>query len=355
MSNEDSSWTVGQYVQLNIDHTKVDGNLTDYPAFIDLSDMPSSFWQNVSADGGGIRVSTDTSYTSPLPREIRNVDTINETGEMYVKIPSLSSSSDTTIYIHYGTNESEPAVDSTYGSENVWNSDFEAMWHMEEDPSGTSPQIVDSTSNGHDGESSGSMTSGDLVSTKVGNGLDFDGSDDQILCGDLGSPAAFTQYFWSWRGSTSSRTRWTGTNSSGFTAHQDADDHQASFFVGDTAGGDDSARPDAPIGVQEWHHIAITTNGSTFVLYVDGVAQSTTGTVKGSIDLSDFEISSAGDPWLGKLDEWAVVTKEYSSSWIKTVYNNQNSPSTFYTTGSSPGGGEGESGQNPSIFFGFAA
>jgi hypothetical protein len=39
---------------------------------------------------------------------------------------------------------------------------------MAEDPSGTAPQVIDSTSNSNDGTSAGSMTSGDLVDGEIG-------------------------------------------------------------------------------------------------------------------------------------------------------------------------------------------
>ena len=56
---------------------------------------------------------------------------------------------------------------------------------MAQDPSGTAPQILDSTSNHHHGTSNGSMTSADLVDGDLGKAIDFDGGDDYINCGSV--------------------------------------------------------------------------------------------------------------------------------------------------------------------------
>jgi len=57
----------------------------------------------------------------------------------------------------------------------LWDSNYKGVWHMNEDPTGT---IYDSTSNGNDLSSAGSMTSGDLVEGHIGRAIDFDGSND---------------------------------------------------------------------------------------------------------------------------------------------------------------------------------
>jgi len=65
-------------------------------------------------------------------------------------------------------------------SENVWKSDFKAVYHMNQDPAGAvTGGIKESTSNAHHGTSSG-MTSANLVEGLFGHGFDFDGSNDSI-------------------------------------------------------------------------------------------------------------------------------------------------------------------------------
>jgi hypothetical protein len=43
--------------------------------------------------------------------------------------------------------------------------------------------------------------------------------------------------------------------------------------------------------------------------------------------------SSHTEPWPGIIDEFRVLNNAKTSRWILTEYNNQNSPSAFYTLG----------------------
>jgi len=62
----------------------------------------------------------------------------------------------------------------------VWDNNFKAVYHMNQDPSGGTDCILDSTQNANHGTPAGTMTSADLVDGLIGKGLDFDGTDDLI-------------------------------------------------------------------------------------------------------------------------------------------------------------------------------
>jgi hypothetical protein len=111
----------------------------------------------------------------------------------------ISSVTDTTIYFCYD----EKQVDNNdyvgyagdAASQNVWDSNFAAVYHMNQDPSGGVGAILDSTINSNDGTPAGSMTSGDLVDADYGKAIDFDGSNDYIGLGSnalLNSLSPFT-------------------------------------------------------------------------------------------------------------------------------------------------------------------
>src|SRR5690606_38973349 len=148
--------------------------------YVDLSDLPSEFWTNVQSDCDDVRITT-SDETTEVPREIVSCDGDTDTGELHFKAPSLANATDTTFYIYYGNSSAtDYATDATYGAENVWSNGYAGVWHLEEDPGGTAPQIVDSTGNGNDGTSEGEMGSDDLTEGQVAKALDFDGSDDYI-------------------------------------------------------------------------------------------------------------------------------------------------------------------------------
>ena len=183
-----SNW--GYRVKLTVDSSKVGSDLTDFPIFIDLSEMPSDFWTHVKTDGADIRI-TKSDQTTEVAREVVGLSTGTSTGEVHFTTDgTLSSSSDTDFYIYYGNaSASDYARTATYGADNVWDSNYGLVAHMTEDPSGTAPQMLNSAGGGLDnGTSSGSMTSGDLVAAEVYKGLEFDGSNDYI---DHGDPSTF--------------------------------------------------------------------------------------------------------------------------------------------------------------------
>jgi len=113
---------------------------------------------------------------------------------LHIKAPSVSSATDTTLYIYYDSAQSD---NTTYVgdtgdavAQNVWDNNFVGVYHLGQDPSGSAPQMIDSSSNSNDLTSGGTMTSGDLVDSHPGKGIDFDGSDDQLTI----SSAIFSAY-----------------------------------------------------------------------------------------------------------------------------------------------------------------
>jgi hypothetical protein len=170
-------------VKITVDYTKVDATLSNFPVYVDLNDLPSHFWDNVKNSGGDIRITTSDEETE-VAREVVSCDTSTDTGELHFKAPSLSHTADTEFYIYYGNSgASEPAVDATYGRNNVWSNGYLAVYHLNESPTTTT---IDSTGNGKSGTSAGSMSSDDLVNGKIGKGISFDGSNDTIAISDSG-------------------------------------------------------------------------------------------------------------------------------------------------------------------------
>ena len=62
----------------------------------------------------------------------------------------------------------------------VWDANYKAVYHMNQDPSGGTDCIRDSISNNHPGTPNGTMLSEDLVSGRLGKALDLEGTDDYI-------------------------------------------------------------------------------------------------------------------------------------------------------------------------------
>lgn len=161
--------------EMLIDNSDVDELLIDFPVlvrFVDDADIGA----NIDSNGYNLRT---TAYTGvdEIPYERKNFDNGGSTAtfQIYFKC-DVSSLTDTSTYIYYRASSPTDGEAAT----SVWNEDYVAVYHFEEDPSGGSNAIKDSTSNAFHGTSAGSMTSGDLVTGQAGNALDFDGTNDVI-------------------------------------------------------------------------------------------------------------------------------------------------------------------------------
>lgn len=151
---------------LTIASANVDANLTDFPVYVDLADLPDNFWQNTTSSCGDIRITTSDG-TTEVPREIAACDTVSKTGELYFKASSLSSAVDNVFYIYYGNLAAGNYPDTdTYGAQNVWTNNFAAVWHLEE-LAGDST-MTDSTANANNGTYQNGASGG--ANSLVGSG-----------------------------------------------------------------------------------------------------------------------------------------------------------------------------------------
>lgn len=357
-------------VKITVDNTQVDADLTDFPVYVDLSDLPAGFFTNVKSDGGDIRV-TKTDGTTEVPREVVAISTGSSTGELHFKADgTLSSSADTDYYIYYGNaGASEPAASATYGRNNVW-TDYYSVHHLQEDPSGSAPQMLDSTGS-YDGTSAGSMNSGDSVTAQIGKGLDFGGTDDNISLGaNIGVRGTHSVTAWadiaaaSGTGTVIGEYNSSGSQRSWVFYKPNSTTGEMRVLLSSTGSSiqkfyDSSVTPFDGTS----NHVAYTFNATspgTLKLFMNGtedtsVTKTTDSTITSLFNSNqDVRIGAHGTgtsfPTTGIIDEVRVRNGELSSTWISTEYNNQNSPGTFYTSGSQETAPASTA--QPAIFFG---
>jgi hypothetical protein len=211
---------------------------------------------------------------------------------------------------------------------NVWDANYRGVWHLTENPAGTAPQMKDSTENVNHGTSAGSMTSGDQVTANIDGGLDFDGTDDEISCGNAASlqiTTSLTIEAWAKTTSTASvrgivNKQVTGT----YYGHQlrKHSDNRYRFAVGDP--GTYYAASNSAYTDSDWHYL-VGVKSSTNYLFVDGVQQTSTFTRTLTDSGADFEIGSSYSDytsyeWLGQIDEVRVSDINRSAAWIFASY-----------------------------------
>lgn len=116
------------YFQITIPATGVGSDLTDFPVLVNLADTPSSFWPSTNVDGGNIRVYA-TVGGAEYPIDVASFQWINETGSLWVKVPTLFNAADTTFVIVPGAiSLSRYARNATYGAAAVWSGGYHSVF-----------------------------------------------------------------------------------------------------------------------------------------------------------------------------------------------------------------------------------
>jgi hypothetical protein len=301
--------------KITIDSTTVDSNLTDYPLYIDLSQLPSGFHTNVNqTDARDIRV-TEADGETELPREVVYYDSTTDTGELYFKA-DISSSEDTDFYIyHENLYASDYAVDATYGRNNVWTNGYVAVYHFQES-SGT---IVDSTGNNDATTSGTTFTS----SGKYGGARYFNGSSDYIyVSSPTNIPISNSKY---------TIDAWINLDDAasagivGWGNYGTANEVNA-FRTSSTSNqlvnywwSNDLLALTGAITLNSWHHVVADFDSTTRSIYYDGgFVDSDTPTGHDVPNSNNFRIglTYTGEYLEGEIDELRISNIEYNDEEV---------------------------------------
>jgi len=339
------------YRTITIDKTKVPNtNQTDFPVLVSGTysylETVANGGEVTNASGYDIGFYSDSALTTKLKWETERY--IATTGEVvyWVKVPTVSTSVDTVIYMAYG----DAAITTDQSDKvNVWDSGYKGVWHL---PDGTTLTANDSTSNGENGTLVNTPT---VTAGKIGGGANFVRTSSESITIDnftaqMNSITTYTMSTWFKAVTVDSNRHIIGPRNA------DASDAFYMLQLGNTtnvemrfrnsAGTATTLTATSAVPTGTWKYLSLVYDGSNLRAYVDG-AQVTSGAASGSFSTTDrtFRIG-AGDasPFnylSGDIDEARMSLVARSADWNATEYNNQNSPSTFYTVGSqtTPGGG----------------
>jgi len=334
-----SSWSYRK--KLTFNNAGQAEDLIDFPVLVHLTTSNFIFSHAQSA-GQDIRFLNSDDSTQ-LKYEIEKW-TANTEAWIWVKVPQIHASSSTDyILMYYGNSGASDAQDPA----SVWNSNFKGVWHLKEDPSGTAPQMKDSTSNANHGHSHGSMTSGDQVAGKIDGSLDHDGSDDEIHCGNAASLQITTQVTieaWAKRSDTSSLYAGiagklvsnSDTSYKGYNIQKHDTTNKYRFVTGNGGGAPDAGCvSNSAYTDTNWHYVVGVRRSGTNYLYIDGVQQTATSTTSITDSGDDFDIGRQytdydGRWWNGRIDEVRVSNIGRSAAWIKAQYLNMTDAFTTF-------------------------
>ncbi len=331
---------------ITISHARVsNSDQSNFPALV--SDT-YSYLANVSnggkvqsASGYDIVFSSDIGGNALLPFERERY--VSTTGEVayWVKMPTLSHSTDTTIYLWYGN--SSVTTDLATPTQ-VWDSNYKGVWHL---ANGATLTPSDSTSNGNNGTAYNGATAG---VGRIGGAGVFNGTNSFV---DLGAGAtlrpasAVTASGWIKASATETTfpqivSEGDSTGATGFNLYLKSQGYPG-LIVREGANSWGSCYVGGPTMLNDnaWHHVTGVYSGGAVSIFVDGVPQGTSTCVNQSINYGSSprgEIgwkldSGSNDDFNGVIDEVRVSNSVRSADWIATEYNNQSSPSSFYTVG----------------------
>ena len=281
------------------------------------------------------------------------------TGELIAWIEiDIDSGTDRTFPMYYG-NSSASDVSTTTG---VWDADsdgsgkpdFRVVTHLAQDPSvdtdgfcgGGTDEVCDSSVDEAHFDSFGSMTSGDLVAAPIGDGIDFDGSNDYLHNAGWAwaSAGPVTVSYWSNPFGADEGSLWGvgAVNLQRFQAHAPWSNSILYWDYGDASSGRISSNISAYNGV--WANYCLTASGnggSGMKIMVNGgaVAQDTTTDQPTSISgLSVGRYDLVFEPYdfhhRGIIDEFRIADLIRTDEWCETEYNNQSDMDAFLTFGS---------------------
>jgi hypothetical protein len=345
----DSSMTSNDYrKKITIDSSMTSNDLINFPVLINITD--SDLANNALPNGYDIKFTASDGETQ-FNHEIERYIPVNGELLAWVNVTSLSSSSDTEIYMYYGN----PDSGDQSNPEGVWDDFYAGIWHMSE----MNETAYDSTSNNVDGTPMGDISRSSLG--KIGFGDEFYGSTNYLELPDdlsiIQGVSAVTLQAWvnltelpsveydiisfsinSGSPTVNSRACLDITSTDEVEVGGRAPDSQPSI--------QQKVTTTSPMSAGDWYHIVgvIDYANDNIIIYVNGQSQTTSGTIDFTQSTTDNTVTSystigseddaSKDDMKGKLDEVRVSTAIRNSSWIEAEYNNQFNTNTFISVGS---------------------
>jgi hypothetical protein len=193
MKGDIMAWlgTWANRILLRIEPENIDETLTDFPVVVHLSAASgigggdsSAVFSDISSDSDRKKIAvTAADGETQCYVEIELWDSASKKAVLHVKVPSVSSTTYTDLYLYYDSGQFE---NTTYvgdtgdvAAQSVWDNNFLCVLHLAQDPTDGNHCMLDSTSNGANFHPVTGWTSNDLVDGEIGKALNF--HDDHVV------------------------------------------------------------------------------------------------------------------------------------------------------------------------------
>lgn len=328
--------------------------LTNFPVLIQLgTNVPGFDFATFALPRGADLRFTDATRTQEYPYEIEawNVD---GRAPVWVRLPVLTAES-VKLYAVWGVTNPPPAPAYTTNG-TVWNSAYEAVWHLGEVVTSAAGSAVDSSAHGHGGRGgSGSVAAPPTrVSGRIGYGQSFNGDSSQIAVPTVPFLSNFTVSVWA--NAAALDNKYFAMVSRGEVYSFDCNfdlalryrsgsgDYYLACYMNnaETRLGVEKLFTFNPVGT--WHHYAAAFDASalTLAVYLDGALVTNAPVAKPPRDGGQtfmigrpFSTANGNDVFFnGRLDELRLCRTAQSSNWLWAAWLNVASNDVFTTMGS---------------------
>lgn len=311
--------------ELTIDSIKVDSSLSNFNVLVKLDNTNFDFTKTRS-DGYDVAFTTDNHQLCDF--EVVFFDSVGQTSEYWVKIPTISASTDTVFYVYYGKADQTASLQA---ASSIWNNDYVLVYHMDDFVSGTTV-IKDSSPNAYHGTKV-AETNPEQVIGKIGKAQRFNGSTSSVSSIEsiFVNNEDYTLELWCNVGATPPVHQLVCGNGQ-------AAPNPSLYFYSNTTDGASENQTRVYVESSEklvgtdirsagWTYLVLVREGTTWKLY------------ENDLFVDDFlnDTDNIGtDFWIGRhplisdrffkgdVDEVRVSSVARSTEWLKTEYHNQN-------------------------------
>jgi hypothetical protein len=343
-ADSDPGWLSGwdKRIKLTIDHNDIDAALSDFPILVYISassgknnDDVSFIFDELQSDANRKKIAVTTSDgTTQCYVEIEKWDTTNKQAWLWVKIPSVSSATDTDLYLYYDKTQPDNTTyvgdSNSTPAENVWDSNFKMVQHMKDETVSTT---MDSTANNNDGTKK-AADEPIQADGQVGKAQSFDGTNDYIALSE--PPAASTNI------NTGSVFAWIKTSNAG-SDYRGIVVKQLAYgmflknnvFIIYDWGNSVDRSSGVNLADGSWHYIGFTfenidaaSPSNNAKLYIDGVYKNTV-TYKLNSYSEGIALGAGDNPgtisqlFKGLIDEVHISNISRSAAWIRASYESE--------------------------------
>ena len=326
---------------ITIAHTKVPN--TDQANFTVLLQGTYAYLAT-AANGGrinntavvnGVTVPADLVFTadsagqSLLNWEVESYNPATGAVSIWVEVPNVSHTTDTTLYMFYGNAAVSTFQGGVRGA--AWDSNYIGVYHLGGNGSGLSTS--DSTANGNNGTDYGATPVSGIIDGAGG----FASASSQYISTTALAAAQTTISGWINRADTSPDPI-VGAGSGSLSLFVRSSTYGSVVVLFEAGTTTLICQTSGGVASGAWHYVVGTYDSSSgaCAVYVDG-ALGGSGTNKVSLSNnalnigSSVGVSSSTNYFNGSLDEVRISKAVRSADWVTATFNNQSSPGTFYS------------------------